>query len=78
MEIIFYFPVPKSTSKKNKELMLQGKIMHTKRPDIDNCIKSVTDALNNIAYKDDGQICAITAVKCYDGEPRTEVMIESI
>ncbi|WP_353096194.1 RusA family crossover junction endodeoxyribonuclease [Tissierella praeacuta] len=76
--INFYFPIPKSTSKKNRELMLKGEIRHNKRPDIDNCIKSITDALNNIAYKDDGQIVQIIASKVYSEEPRTEVCIEKI
>jgi Holliday junction resolvase RusA-like endonuclease len=76
MIINFYFPIPKSTSKKNRELMLKGEIRHNKRPDIDNCIKSITDALNNIAYKDDSQIVQIIAAKVYSEEPRTEVCIE--
>lgn len=78
ISIMFYFPIPKSTNKKNKQLMLKGKIRHSKRPDIDNCIKSVTDGLNNIAYKDDSQIVEIKAYKFYAEEPRTEVRIESI
>ena len=31
MEIIAYYPIPKSTSQKNKKAMLEGKILHTKR-----------------------------------------------
>lgn len=76
--INFYFPIPKSTSKKNRELMLKGEIRHNKKPDIDNCIKSITDALNNIAYKDDSQIVQIIAAKVYSEVPRTEVIIEKI
>lgn len=76
--INFYFSIPKSTSKKNRELMLKGEIRHNKRPDIDNCIKSITDALNNIAYKDDSQIVQVIASKLYSEEPRTEVIIEKI
>ena len=76
MNIHFYFPIPKSTSKKNRELMLSNEIMHNKRPDIDNCVKSITDALNEIAYKDDSQIVEIHAVKLYSDEARTEVQIK--
>lgn len=76
--INFLFPIPKSTSKKNRELMLKGEIKHNKRPDIDNCIKSIADALNNIAYKDDSQIVQVIACKLYSDEPRTEVIIEEI
>lgn len=76
--INFYFSIPKRTSKKNREKMLNGEIMHNKRPDIDNCIKSITDALNNIAYKDDSQIVKITASKYYSDEPRAVVFLKSI
>jgi len=76
--INFYFSMPKSTSKKTKERMLNHEIMHNKRPDIDNCIKSITDALNKIAYKDDNQIVKIKASKYYSDEPRTVVFIKKI
>jgi Holliday junction resolvase RusA-like endonuclease len=43
----------------------------TKRPDLDNYIKQVEDALLGYAYKDDAQIVSIMARKRYqtDGEP---------
>lgn len=78
VEITFYFQIPKSTSKKNKELMLKGEIRPTKKPDIDNCIKSITDALNTIAYKDDSQIIDVVAHKYYSDDPRTEVIIKEL
>lgn len=73
-----YFPIPKSTSKKKKEMMQNGKIYHTKKPDGDNVLKIIFDALNEIAYKDDSQICIETIEKRYAELPRVEVMIESI
>jgi len=36
------------------------------KPDLDNLIKSVFDALNGIVYNDDSQICRLTAVKMYE------------
>lgn len=78
LTINFDFPIPKSTSKKNRELMLLGEIRPTKKPDIDNCIKAITDALNNLAYKDDSQIVEIAACKWYEEEPKVCVKIEVI
>jgi len=33
------------------------------RPDLDNCVKAVADALDGIAWKDDGQIVRMSATK---------------
>ena len=74
-EIVAYFPVPKSTSKKKREEMLCGKIRHTKKPDTDNIAKAILDALNGIAYHDDSQIFNLTVRKRYAESPRAEVTI---
>ena len=76
--IYLYFPIPKSTSKKKAEGMRKLKIFHTKKPDADNCIKSILDALNNIAFDDDGQVAYIMAWKLYSDNPRAEIILEEI
>jgi len=51
----------------------------TARPDLDNLIKAVSDALNGIGYRDDSQVVSVTAVKQYaaqDEAPHTRVEIE--
>lgn len=78
VKIKAYFTIPKSTSKKKKALMIGKDIRPTKKPDIDNVMKSVTDALNEIAYKDDSQIVSATVSKYYSEEPRVEVEISKI
>lgn len=65
IEVRFYFAPNKSETKKNRTLMLTGEILHTKKPDVDNCIKSLMDGLNGVAYDDDSQIVKITATKSY-------------
>ena len=77
-DIIAYFPIPKSTSKKDREKMLEGKIMHTKKSDLDNIVKAVADALNEIAYHDDSSICLLHAAKYYSYQPRVEVKLWEI
>jgi Holliday junction resolvase RusA-like endonuclease len=44
--------------------------------DLDNCVKSVTDALNKVVFDDDSQIDELYAVRDYDkAEPRTIVVV---
>jgi len=45
------------------------KSRHTSHPDLDNLVKTVCDALNNIAYLDDKQIVHLTAQKEYWARP---------
>lgn len=78
MNIIALFPIPKSTSKKIKFLMLGGEILPTKKPDSDNIIKAICDALNGIAYEDDKQICRVYFEKKYCQFPCIKVEIKDI
>ncbi len=41
---------------------------HASKPDLDNLIKCAKDALNTIAYVDDGQVCWLEAGKFYGSE----------
>lgn len=76
--IMSYFPIPKSTNKKNKALMISNKIFHTKKPDIDNIAKSVLDSLNGLAYADDSQIVKLSGEKLYSDQPRVELYLKEI
>jgi Holliday junction resolvase RusA-like endonuclease len=72
----FFFPVPKGISKKKRELMLQNKIKHTKKPDRTNLEKFVEDCLNGIVWRDDAQVWSGGSCKLYAEEPRTVIEIE--
>lgn len=76
-EILAYFKIPTSQKKAVQKNMEAGLIRPTKRPDLDNIIKTL-DALNGLAYDDDAQIVDIKAVKFYDTEPRLEITLEEI
>lgn len=41
------------------------RIHHIIRPDLDNLIKAILDGLNGIAFKDDAQVCSLSATKVY-------------
>ena len=64
---------------KNKDILKERfqNIPCTKKPDIDNMIKFVLDALQgqNGYFLDDSQVIRIFAEKIYSQDPRTEIMI---
>lgn len=74
--IIAYFGIPKSTSKKKEAEMLQGNISPTKKPDADNVVKIILDAMNKFAFKDDTQVTKLEIEKKYDKTPRIYIKIE--
>lgn len=77
-DITAYYPIPKSTSKKQHQAMLDGKIRPTKKPDWDNIGKIVCDALNSLAYKDDSAIVSGKVDKFYSENPRVEVTLTEL
>ncbi len=78
LEIYFYMPIPKSTSKKGIEGILSGSVLHTKKPDIDNCCKYAIDVIKGIVILDDNQVCELRARKIYSREPRTLIYVTSV
>lgn len=60
VELLFVFPRPKNRIWKTKPMPREP---HDKKPDLDNLAKSVLDALNQIAWRDDSQIVRLTATK---------------
>lgn len=65
VKIVAYFKIPQSTKKTLISNMVENKISPTKKPDIDNIIKIVLDALNNFIIKDDIQVCKLETEKVY-------------
>lgn len=78
MRIKAFYSIPKSKSKKVKALMLDGTIRPTKKPDMDNVVKIIADALNQVAYRDDTQIVDCQCRKFYSENPRVEVSIRTV
>ena len=75
--IMAHFKPPKK-SKKVVGDMLNGHILPTKKPDVDNIAKIILDGLNGIAWGDDTQVAYLCVSKYYSEEPRVAVMIEEI
>ena len=91
LSVVFWMPIPKGCSKmfKNEiegwdgvtKSMVNfkdyycGKYTHIKRPDIDNLLKHLKDALTGVYWRDDSQVQIHCAYKLYSHKPRTEVEV---
>ena len=69
LNLQFGIPIPGSWSKQKKADALSGVIRPTSRPDIDNYIKAVMDAVNGLAYHDDAQVVSLFAKLVYSESP---------
>lgn len=77
LRIRAYYPIPKSDSRALHMKKLKNEIRpHNIKPDIDNVVKIICDALNEMAYHDDTQIVDQQARKFYSDRPRVEVLIK--
>lgn len=73
IDLTFYLPIATSlgVAKKSK---LDGKPCD-KKPDIDNLVKFIFDALRGVLYTDDAQVVSGIFRKIYSITPRTEIVI---
>jgi Holliday junction resolvase RusA-like endonuclease len=62
LDLLFLMPRPDALQKPKH---LDRVILHAKRPDTDNLIKAVKDALKRIAWEDDCQVSTVWARKRY-------------
>jgi len=61
--------IPVSWSKKKQVAASAGQVRATKKPDIDNVVKSILDASNGIVWIDDAQVVVLTVRKLYHADP---------
>lgn len=67
VELDFFLPRPKAHYKRDGSLKVDRAIWHTNKPDLDNLIKAVTDAITDTQriWADDRLIYQISATKSY-------------
>lgn len=80
MSVTFRIARPKShyrTGKNAELLRASAPVIHTQRPDLDNLLKGVKDALNGLAFADDSQVAEYghMAKVWTDGPAETAVII---
>lgn len=81
LSVVFYMPRPKNhygSGKNASCLKDSAPEYHISRPDADNFLKLIFDALNGIFWKDDSQICWVEAQKKYSERPRTHLIIQTL
>ena len=78
LEVRIYRPIPKSFGKRKSEAAERGLIRPTTKPDNDNYIKGIKDALKGIIWHDDSQVVDEKTSKYYSKKPRVEIKIKEI
>ncbi|MES2346710.1 MAG: RusA family crossover junction endodeoxyribonuclease [Pseudomonadota bacterium] len=70
--------IPVSWSKKKQVAASAGKVRATKKPDIDNVVKSILDASNGIVWIDDAQVVVLTVRKLYHADPCVMIGVRAV
>lgn len=78
LEALFVYAIPVSWPKYKQQMALEGRVWKTSRPDGDNMIKLIMDALNGIVWTDDAQVVRWSGAKRYGGPERTVVRISEL
>lgn len=78
MTCMFVMPRPQSLVWKTRAM---PRLHHAKKPDCENLVKSLQDALHGLAWRDDSQVCELVARKMVaagDEQPHVEITIEEL
>lgn len=78
MKVKVYRPSLKSFSKKKAKMAENGELRPITKPDVDNYVKGVKDALKSVIWKDDSQVVDLHVSKWYSENPRIEIEINEL
>jgi Holliday junction resolvase RusA-like endonuclease len=56
-------------------------VWHEKKPDLDNLLKALKDALTGLAWRDDSQVCQCYCEKRYanhDEQPHATITVKEV
>lgn len=65
VDIRAFYPIPQSFSRAKRNAAENGELRPITKPDCDNIIKVILDALNGVAYYDDKQVICVSCNKYY-------------
>lgn len=75
MEVMVRIGVPESWSQKRRRAAIDGEVLPTKRPDLDNYIKAILDGMNGVAFMDDARVVDLVVRKRYSETPGVSVAL---
>lgn len=78
VEVVGYFEPPTSWPKWKREASLVGSVLKTTKPDSDNLVKLVKDALEGVVWSNDSHVVDQIGRKRYATMSRTEVTIRRL
>lgn len=78
METLIQLKVPSKESNRKKAKMLIGEIWPTVKPDVDNVLKLVMDALQGVAYVNDKQVVDEHTIKIYGEENKIKIILRKV
>lgn len=78
MKVKIYKPSLKNFSKKKVLAAEKGDLRPLTKPDVDNYVKGVKDALKSVIWKDDSQVVDLHISKWYSETPRIEITITEL
>jgi Holliday junction resolvase RusA-like endonuclease len=70
IELLVELPIPKGWSRRKTADAITGHIRPTSRPDVDNFLKIILDAINTIVVADDAQVVEVYARKKFSVAPK--------
>lgn len=74
-----YRRIPQRITGYARQEAIAGRVRPDKKPDIDNTVKSIMDALTKAeVWQDDRQVISLQAEKMYAEWPRVEISVEAI
>jgi Holliday junction resolvase RusA-like endonuclease len=78
LSIEAFLLIPASVSQKKQAAMEAGEILPEKRPDVDNLMKTVADALQGMAFRNDSQIAEARIQKRWGRVPGMRVVLKQM
>jgi len=70
LHCVFHLPRPKSRPKRCTHPDV--------RPDLDKLVRAILDALTSIAFRDDAQVCELSAIKCYTDRAGADITVRPL